>query len=99
MPRRARDVYAHLDAQCLAVGRDTSDVRRTALVGLLLGRSWRAYEGRRRSLVHLVGGAPGAETWLEERRQFWVHVTSKDLLNVTGDYAAAGCDGLILDPR
>jgi F420-dependent oxidoreductase-like protein len=95
-PERVRDRFAALDAACRAIGRDPATIRRSAMVGVLVGRTEREFEARRAALAAEVGPLPDAEAWLAARAERWIIGTPEQAQAMARRYAEAGCERLML---
>jgi len=95
-PDRARDRFAALDAACRAIGRDPATIRRSAMVGVLVGRTARELEARRAMLVAEVGPMPNPDAWLAARAERWILGEPAQALAMARRYAEAGCERLML---
>ncbi|MFN8620689.1 MAG: TIGR03560 family F420-dependent LLM class oxidoreductase [Chloroflexota bacterium] len=72
-PEQAREVNEKLDALCAKVGRDPKTLVRSAMTGVLLGRTQAELDARIAAQLATFGEAAdaGAE-WLDARRDRWV---------------------------
>jgi alkanesulfonate monooxygenase SsuD/methylene tetrahydromethanopterin reductase-like flavin-dependent oxidoreductase (luciferase family) len=96
-PSRAAHVNRLLDAESHAIGRDPRSLRRSALVGCLIGADDRAYRERRRALGEVLGIGSLLDSWLDERTPFWVHGGPQELRATLVAYRDAGCDEVVLE--
>jgi alkanesulfonate monooxygenase SsuD/methylene tetrahydromethanopterin reductase-like flavin-dependent oxidoreductase (luciferase family) len=93
----AVEKFAQLDAACEAIGRDPSTVTRSAMVGVLMGRTPDEVKARERALMAAFGGADDeSEAWFETRRPRWVRGTPDESREMVRRFAAAGVERLML---
>jgi F420-dependent oxidoreductase-like protein len=96
-PDVAVEKFAQLDEACRAIGRDPSTITRSAMVGLLIGRTDDEVQDRRRALMDAFGGADEeSEGWLEARRARWILGTPDDARVMVRRFADAGVERLML---
>src|SRR5438093_10571564 len=99
-PERVADRLAALDEACRAIGRDPSTIRRSAMVGTLIGTDEAEVRRRTGELMRLMGesgrGGGSAEAWLDERRPRWIVGTPDEARAMVARYAEAGCERLML---
>ena len=98
-PERAAERFAQLDEACRSIGRDPSTIRRSAMVGVLVGADRPEFDRRVGALRRLLGGeaaADVAESWLAERRTRWVMGTPDEAREMVRRYAEAGLDRIML---
>ncbi len=95
-PARVRDRFAALDEACRAIGRDPASIRRSAMVGVLVGRTERELEARRSALVAEVSPMADVEGWLATRAERWILGDPNRALAMARRYADAGCERLML---
>ena len=97
-PERAAEVQGSLDAACTAIGRDPATLARSAMVGVLVGRTSEELAARERAMLEAFGPdefADGA-AWLDERRQRWIYGTPDAAREQLGRFAAAGLARVML---
>jgi F420-dependent oxidoreductase-like protein len=94
-PARAVERLRRLDDVCRAGGREPSSLRRSAMVGALVGRDAAEVAARTATLLHGFG-MDGGEAWLAERRPRWVAGTPAEAREMVARYAAAGVERLVL---
>jgi alkanesulfonate monooxygenase SsuD/methylene tetrahydromethanopterin reductase-like flavin-dependent oxidoreductase (luciferase family) len=87
-----------LDEACAAIGRDPGEIRRSAMVGVLVGRTEDEVRERQRALMAAFGeeGAEAGEAWLEERRTRWVFGTPDEARAAVRRYADVGVERIML---
>ena len=97
-PTRAAEVGAALGDACRAIGRDPATLARSAMAGVLIGRTDQELADRERAVLDLFGPdeAGDGEGWLEERRTRWVYGTPADARAMVERFAAAGIERLML---
>jgi alkanesulfonate monooxygenase SsuD/methylene tetrahydromethanopterin reductase-like flavin-dependent oxidoreductase (luciferase family) len=72
-PAQAVEVNAKLDAQCTSLGRDPRTLVRSAMTGVLLGRTQAELDRRIADQLAVWGEqSEDAATWLDARRDRWV---------------------------
>ncbi len=95
-PERAAEVRLKLDEACRAIGRDPSTLARSAMSGVLIGRTRDEVEARERALLEAFGSdAETGEAWLEERRTRWIYGTPDESLAQVKRFADAGLERLM----
>ena len=95
-PARAAEVRLKLDEACRAIGRDPSTLARSAMAGVLIGRTRDEVEARERALLEAFGSdAETGEAWLEERRTRWVYGTPDEARAQVKRFADAGLERLM----
>lgn len=96
-PVKAAEVGALLDAACEAIGRDPATLARSAMVGVLVGRTGDEVRDREARLLAVFGtDAEAGEAWLEERRTRWIHGTPDAARAQVERFAAAGIERIML---
>ena len=84
------------DEACRAIGRDPSTLARSAMSGVLIGRTRDEVEARERALLEAFGSdAETGEAWLEERRTRWIYGTPDEALAQVKRFADAGLERLM----
>jgi F420-dependent oxidoreductase-like protein len=96
--QRARAAFARLDEACTAVGREPSDITRSAMTGVLIAETEADLRDRTRQLLEFTGAGAGAdaEAWLAERRDRWVLGTVDQAAERITALAAAGVQRVML---
>jgi alkanesulfonate monooxygenase SsuD/methylene tetrahydromethanopterin reductase-like flavin-dependent oxidoreductase (luciferase family) len=95
-PARAAEVALKLDEACRAIGRDPATLARSAMSGVLIGRTRDEVEARERALLDAFGSdAETGEAWLEERRTRWIYGTPDEALEQVQRFADAGLERLM----
>ncbi len=96
-PSQVGAVYAQLAEACRAVGRDPESIVRSAMAGVLIGRTEAEVRERTAAQVALFGGPDDdADEWMEERRSRWVTGTPDQARARIAEYEAAGVQRLML---
>jgi alkanesulfonate monooxygenase len=96
-PDVAVEKFAQLDAACRAIGRDPATITRSAMVGMLVGRTAAEVRDRERQLMAAFGGADDeSEAWFEARRPRWVRGTPDEAREMVRRFAGAGVERLML---
>jgi alkanesulfonate monooxygenase SsuD/methylene tetrahydromethanopterin reductase-like flavin-dependent oxidoreductase (luciferase family) len=95
-PDRAAEVRGKLADECQAVGRDASTLARSAMSGVLIGRTPDEVRAREQALLAAFGtDAETGEAWLEERRTRWVYGTPDEARAQVQRFADAGIERLM----
>jgi F420-dependent oxidoreductase-like protein len=72
-PEDADAAYGRIRDACLAIGRDPDTVVRSAMTGVLIGKTDADVRDRVRRLLEVIGqGDVDPDAWLEQRRPRWV---------------------------
>ncbi len=95
-PARVADRYAKLDEACRAIGRDPSTLRRSAMVGTLIGRDEAELAARKEALMAEVTPDEQGEEWFATREQRWIIGTPDQARARVAAFAAAGVERLML---
>jgi alkanesulfonate monooxygenase SsuD/methylene tetrahydromethanopterin reductase-like flavin-dependent oxidoreductase (luciferase family) len=95
-PQIAGEKFAALDAACVAAGRDPATLTRSAMTGLLIGRSESEYRASVARFMEQVGGSGDAETYLASRRPRWVSGTPDEALTQMRAFRDAGTQRLLV---
>jgi alkanesulfonate monooxygenase len=96
-PERVRRAFARVDDACHAIGRDPSDVVRSAMTGVLIGETPQEVNDRAR--LFLDDGstsAMDADAWLAERRGRWIMGTPDEALERVAVLERAGVQRIML---
>ncbi|MGA2513022.1 MAG: TIGR03560 family F420-dependent LLM class oxidoreductase [Candidatus Limnocylindrales bacterium] len=97
VPDRCAEAFARLDAECRRIGRDPATVRRSAMVGFLVGADRAGFQRRMKAQIAMVGASPAtAEAWLAEHRRRWIAGTPDEARATVARFAAAGVDRIML---
>ena len=95
-PERVADRYARLDEACRAIGRDPATMRRSAMVGTLIGRDETELTTRKRDLLGEVTADEQGEEWFATRERRWILGTPDKARAKVAEFAAAGVERLML---
>jgi alkanesulfonate monooxygenase len=97
-PDKAIEVNAALDEACRAIGRAPSELARSTMAGVLVGRNADEVAARERALLEAFGPdeLEDGEAWLEERRTRWVYGTPDEARAQLERFAAAGLERIML---
>lgn len=96
-PEQARDIFRRLDAACEAIGRDPGTMRRSAMVGVLVGSDEASYRRRLVALLEMLGMAPdAADAFLDARRPRWIIGTPDEARARAREFADAGTERIML---
>jgi F420-dependent oxidoreductase-like protein len=95
-PDLAREKMARLDAACRDVGRDPATLRRSAMVGVVIGRDRPAVDGRLAALVAGLGKTEAVGEWLDARRSRWIIGTPDEARATVRRFADAGVERILL---
>ncbi len=95
-PERVADRYARLDDACRAIGRDPATMRRSAMVGTLIGGDETELATRKRALLGEVTTDEQGEEWFATRERRWILGTPDQARAKVAEFAAAGVERLML---
>jgi F420-dependent oxidoreductase-like protein len=95
-PEQATLAFAKLDEACRAIGRDPGEVSRSAMAGVLVGRTRDEVQAREAALLAVLGPGENADEWLDERRERWVVGTPDQALAMLRRFADAGVERIML---
>ena len=89
--------YALLDEECRKIGRNPATMRKSVMVGFLVGADQAELDGRVRDLLAMVG-EPGTDpqAWLDEHRPRWIVGTPDQARAMVARFAATGADRIML---
>jgi len=71
-PETAREKFAQLDATCVAAGRAPESLARSAMTGMMIGRTEAEYLEKLRGFMSRIGAAVDPEEYLAPRRARWL---------------------------
>ena len=95
-PARAEEVGDKLADACRAIDRDPSTLARSAMAGVLIGRTADEVKAREVALLTAFGAdAETGEAWLEERRSRWVYGTPDEARAQVRRFAEAGIERIM----
>jgi alkanesulfonate monooxygenase SsuD/methylene tetrahydromethanopterin reductase-like flavin-dependent oxidoreductase (luciferase family) len=95
-PQIVREKFAALDDACRAAGRDPATLVRSAMTGLLVGRSQAEHLAGVTRLMARIGGSGDPEAYLAPRRPRWVSGTPDEALSQMRAFRDAGAQRLLL---
>lgn len=96
-PTKAVEIYAALDAACVAIGRDPATITKSAMAGTLIGRTDDEVAAREAALLTAFGDdIEDGEGWIAERRERWIVGTPEVARDKVRAFAAAGVERLML---
>lgn len=95
-PQVAATKLAALDETLRAAGRDPATLARSAMVGVLLGRTDQEVRARETALLEALGEAGSGEAWFGPRRSRWIHGTPDRARATVARYAELGIERIML---
>ena len=95
-PDHTRQAFADIDAACRQIGRDPATLARSAMVGVLVGRTEAEMATRVAAAVEAFGSDAEDQAWLEERTTRWVTGTPDEARASLQRYAAVGVERIVL---
>jgi alkanesulfonate monooxygenase SsuD/methylene tetrahydromethanopterin reductase-like flavin-dependent oxidoreductase (luciferase family) len=96
-PEDAKAKQAELDAACRAIGREPSTLKRSAMVGVLVGRDDAEVDRRADALLAEFGQqASSGRAWLNERRNRWILGTPDEARAMVRRFDEAGIERIML---
>ncbi len=96
-PAQCIEKFALLDAECRKIGRDPSTMRKSVMVGFLVGANQDEFDGRVKDLLAMVGEAGAdAAAWLDEHRPSWIVGLPDQARAAAARFAATGVDRIML---
>jgi F420-dependent oxidoreductase-like protein len=95
-PDHTREAYADIDAACRAIGRDPATLARSAMVGVLVGRTEAEIAARVAAASEAFGSDADDVAWLEERTTRWVTGMPEEARAAVRRYEAVGVERLML---
>jgi alkanesulfonate monooxygenase SsuD/methylene tetrahydromethanopterin reductase-like flavin-dependent oxidoreductase (luciferase family) len=95
-PQIAREKFAALDAACTAAGRETATLVRSAMTGLLIGRTHADYLAGVARFMERIGGSGDPEEYLAPRRPRWVSGTPDEAATQMRAFRDAGAQRLLM---
>jgi F420-dependent oxidoreductase-like protein len=88
--------YAALDAACRAIGRDPASIRRSAMIGVLVGHDAAEVARRRTALLAGFGTPEQGEPWLERHLPSWITCTPDHFRAQVAELAELGVERVML---
>jgi len=95
-PETVGQKEAELDTACRAIGRDPATLTRSAMCGVLVGRTAAELSERVAAAVEVFGSDADDQAWLEERDGRWVTGMPEAARAIVRRYADAGVERLML---
>jgi alkanesulfonate monooxygenase len=96
-PDQCIEKFALLDAECRKIGRDPATMRKSVMVGFLVGANQDEFERRVQALLEMVGEAgTDASAWLDEHRPRWIVGLPDEARAMAARFAATGVDRIML---
>ena len=95
-PARVANRFAALDEACRAIGRDPATLRRSAMVGTLVGRDEAELTARKRALLAEVSADEQGEEWFATREERWILGSPDEARAKVAEFEAAGVQRLVL---
>jgi F420-dependent oxidoreductase-like protein len=95
-PDRVADRFARLTEACLAIGRDPATIRRSAMVGTLIGADPTELAARKQALLAEFTLEEQGDEWFAERERRWIFGTPEAARAKVAEFAAAGVERLVL---
>jgi alkanesulfonate monooxygenase SsuD/methylene tetrahydromethanopterin reductase-like flavin-dependent oxidoreductase (luciferase family) len=95
-PQIAREKFAALDAACTAAGREPETLVRSAMTGLLIGRTQADYLAGVARFMERIGGSGDPEAYLAPRRPRWVAGTPEEATTQMRAFRDAGAQRLLM---
>jgi F420-dependent oxidoreductase-like protein len=95
-PAEATEIFAKLDDACRAIGRDPAALSRSAMAGVLIGRTEEEVRAREAALLATFGEDAGGDDWIEERRERWVVGTADAARAMVRRFGDAGVQRIML---
>jgi F420-dependent oxidoreductase-like protein len=95
-PAAVRGIFARLDEECRAIGRDPATITHSVMAGVLIGRDQAEVDQRVQDQLDMFGEKGGtAEAWLEERRSRWLVGTLDQARSTLHEFEAAGVERIM----
>ncbi|MEI6848887.1 MAG: LLM class flavin-dependent oxidoreductase [bacterium] len=95
-PATAREKFAQLDATCAAAGRASESLARSAMTGMMIGRTEAEYLEKISSFMSRIGAAGDPEDYLAPRRARWLVGTPDQALSQMRAFRDAGASRLMV---
>lgn len=94
-PPLARLAFQRLDDACQAIGRDPSSIRRSILLGTVIGTTQREVDDRLAQVRRTFEFPGSADAWMDEWGSRWLHGTPAEIAEMIGSFADSGADRII----
>ncbi len=95
-PERTAEVMSRLDDACRAIGRDPGTLRRSAMIGTVMGADEAELARRKRELLAAVTREEAGEDWFTTREQRWLIGTPERCREMVRRFAAAGIERIMI---
>jgi F420-dependent oxidoreductase-like protein len=95
-PERVAEVMARLGDACRVIGRDPGTLRRSAMVGTVMGADEAELARRKRELLAAVTREEAGEDWFTTREQRWIIGTPERCREMVRRFAAAGIERIMV---
>ena len=95
-PGKVAAAFTKIDEACRAIGRDPSTLRRSAMVGVLVGRDSGEVSRRTADLMAGFGATGSADAWFAEHEPRWIYGTPAEARARADEFAAAGVGRIML---
>ncbi|MGD0019910.1 MAG: TIGR03560 family F420-dependent LLM class oxidoreductase [Candidatus Limnocylindrales bacterium] len=96
-PEKCIERFAQLDEECRKIGRDPATMRKSVMVGFLVGADQAEFQRRIRDLLAMIGEeGTDPSAWLEEHRPRWIVGTPDQARAMAARFAATGADRIML---
>jgi F420-dependent oxidoreductase-like protein len=96
-PEVCAEKFAVLDDECRKIGRDPATMRKSVMVGFLVGADKAEFDRRVRDLLVMIGEeGTDASAWLDEHRLRWIVGTPDEARAMAARFAATGADRIML---
>jgi F420-dependent oxidoreductase-like protein len=91
----ATEAFLMLDQECRRIGRALTDIRRSVLLGTVVGEDRARWQSRRDRILRTFEYGEGPERWQREHEGSWISGLLDDASRTIEAYAAAGADTVI----
>ncbi len=95
-PAQIAHWYAALDAACLAIGRDPRSIRRSLMIGTLIGATEAELAGRKAAIVSSFALEDDGQAWFARREKKWIIGTPEQARAKVAELAGLGVERLML---
>jgi F420-dependent oxidoreductase-like protein len=94
-PALARVAFQRLDEACRRIGRDPATIRRSILLGTVIGATRRDVDARLARTRQIFEFAGSPDDWIEEWGSRWLHGTPNEVAGMIDSFANAGAQRII----